>query len=105
MSLEHKLVGFSLFLLITLLLIVIPLEARLDVEDEVVRTRLFGFRLLEIRPSDVQVMSYGNLFRGSWIWKRSQYSGHNHGKSKSASIGEKLYGKEAVAHAKCVLER
>jgi hypothetical protein len=105
-SLENRLVGFVLFLLITLIIILIPLGARLDVGDDFVRTRLFGFRLLELHPSNIQVMTYGNLFRGGLGYgKGLNIRAIIKGKSRSTSIGEKLYGEEAVAHAKRVLER
>ena len=105
-SLEGRFVGFALFLLITLMIILIPLGARLEVGGDFVRTRIFGLLLLELHPSDVQAITYGNLFRGGLGYgKGLNILAVVNGKGRRTSIGERLYGKAAVAHAKRVLEQ
>jgi len=104
-SLENRLIGFGVFLLITLAIILVPLVSRLEIGRDFVRSRILGFSTLELHPSDIQAIEYGNLFRGGLgVGKGLNIRAIVNGKIKNTSIGEKLYGKEAVEHARRVLE-
>ena len=102
---ESRFIGFGIFLLITLAIVFVPLGSRLEVGNNFIRTSLFGFRLLELHPSNIQAITYGNLFRGGLgFGKGLNIRAVVNGKNKATSIGEKFYGKEAIAHARRVLE-
>jgi hypothetical protein len=77
----------------------------LRVEKDHVRSYLLHFRLSDVDSSNVQAVEYGNLYRGGLgFGKGLNYRALVKGKSRAYSIGEKFYGKEAIAHAKGVLE-
>ncbi|MBI2120797.1 MAG: hypothetical protein HYT94_04205 [Parcubacteria group bacterium] len=103
----QKLMGLAGFWLFGIILTVVPLGARLEVGEDYIKTYLFGFTTThKIYRSDIQVLEYGNLFRfgGLGYGKGIKFRALINGKSKAYSIGEYLYGKEAIAHAKRVLE-
>ncbi len=101
-----KLFGLSSFWVIGILLTVLPLGAKLEVGQDYIKTYLFNFTTTrKIRSSDVQVISYGDLFRGGLgFGKGISFRAVIDGKSRAYSVSEAIYGKEAVAHAKRVLE-
>jgi hypothetical protein len=90
---------------LSVLLAIIPFVAKLEVGKDYLRPYLLGFPLLTLSSKDVVDIEYGSLFRGGL----GQGKGLNirflkNGKSKTTSIGEKFWGKEAIQHAKRVLE-
>ena len=104
---ERKLLGLGIFWIVGILLTVVPLGANLEVGEDYVKTYLFGFTTTpKIRASDVQVLVHGNLFHGGLgFGKGINFRALRDGRSKAFSISEAIYGKEALAHAKRVLER
>ena len=104
-SLESRLIGGGIFLFITLAIIFIPIGSRLEVGNDFIRTKVFGFRVLELNRSQIQVVNYGNLFHGGLgVGKGLNIRALVKGKSKTTSLGEKFYSKEAIEHAKRVLQ-
>jgi hypothetical protein len=102
---SHELQGLAGFWAPGILLAVAPFGFRLEVEKDHVRSYFLHFRLSDVDSLHVQVVAYGNLFRGGLgFGKGLRYRARVNGKSKAYSIGENFYGKEAIAHAKRVLE-
>ena len=102
---EHELQGLAGFWGIGILLAVMPFGFRLEVEKDHVRSYFLHFRLSDVDPSSVRIVEYGNLFRsGLGFGKGLRYRALVNGKSKAYSIGENFYGKEAIAHARHILE-
>jgi len=103
--LESRLIGLGIFLVITVAIVVVPFGARLEVGDNHVATYLFGFSTMpRIYRSDIQVIVYRNLFHGGLgAGKGISFRALVRGRSKAYSIGEAMYGKEAIAHARRVL--
>ncbi|OGZ45217.1 MAG: hypothetical protein A3C84_02700 [Candidatus Ryanbacteria bacterium RIFCSPHIGHO2_02_FULL_48_12] len=101
-----RLVGYGILSLLATVLAVIPFGARLEIGEDYIKTYLFGLTTTpKIHASDIQVLEYGNLFRGGLGYgKGINFRALRGGKSKAYSIGESIYGKEAIAHAKRVLE-
>jgi hypothetical protein len=102
--------GLAGIYLFSIFLAVAPFGFKLEVGNDYVKTYFLGFRLRTIQSSKVQAVVYGNLFRGGL--------GYGNGltgwelvhperklfRSKYFSIGGEAYGKDAIAHAKRVLE-
>ncbi|ANV99353.1 hypothetical protein [Bradyrhizobium icense] len=103
--LENRLIGLGIFLVITVAIVVVPFGARLEVGDNHVATYLFGFSTMpKIYRSDIQVIVYRNLFHGGLgAGKGISFRALIRGRSKAYSIGEAMYGKEAITHARRVL--
>jgi hypothetical protein len=101
-----KLVGLGIFWAMGILLTVMPLGARLEVGEDYIKTWFWGFGTTpKIHSSDVQVIGYGNVFLGGLgFGKGINFRALSNGKSKAYSIGEIVYGTEAIAHARRVLE-
>ncbi len=102
-----KLLGLSSFWFIGIILTVVPLGARLEIGEGYIKTYLFGFTTTpKIRRSDIQVMVYRNVFYGGLGYgKGINFRALIGGRSKAYSIAEAIYGKEAIAHARRVLEK
>lgn len=103
----EALVGFWIFFIV---LVVIPFLIKLEIGPDYVKSYLCGLCLRTIQSSRVQVASYGDLFRGGLgIGKGLKgwelvHPERKLFRNKYFSIGEQLYGKEALVHAKRVLE-
>jgi hypothetical protein len=101
-----KLLGLISFWVLGLLLTFVPLGAKLEVGKDYIKTYLFNFTTTsKISASEIQVLNYGNVFRGGLGYgKGISFRALKNGNSKAYSISEAIYGKDAVAHAKRVLE-
>jgi hypothetical protein len=102
---KGKLIGLSGFWILGIIMILIPLTARLEVGGDCVKMYFLGFKTRTLKATNIEVLEYSNLFRGGLGagkaikgWEKTG-SGH-----KYFSIGEGYYGKEAIAHAKKVLD-
>lgn len=101
-----KLLGLIGFWVMGIILTLIPLAFKLEVGETYVRTYFFYFRILNLLPSNIEAMEYDNLFHGGLgVGKGLNIRINLNGKSKNTSIGENIYGKEAIMHAKRVLEQ
>ena len=101
----RKLIGLGGFWFIGIILTLAPFGFKMEVGNDYVKTYFLGLSLGKTYASDVQVLFYGNLFQGGiGFGKGLRYRVQINGRSKSYSIGEKFWGKEAFAHAKRVLE-
>src|SRR5262249_38358835 len=101
-----KLFGFCLLSSISVVLGVIPFGAKLEIGDDYVKSYLFGFCLRNLRAQNIERVVYTNLFlgglgqgKGLKGWEKL-----SSGRKKYFSLGDQIYGKEAIAHAKRVLE-
>ncbi len=100
-----KLLGFGLLSLIVFVIYTAPLALRLEVGKDYVKSYFLGFCVADLRSSNIQVVVYGNLFRGGLGYgKGLNIRALKNGRSKAYSVGEKLYGKEAIGHIRRVLE-
>lgn len=98
-------VGLGGFLLMSIALTVLPLGFKLEIGGNYVKSYFLGFCVRYIHASNIQSMSYGNLFgfggfgagKGLRIWERTRNG------RRYVSIGESAYGKEAIEHARRVL--
>ena len=102
-----KLWGLIGFWIIGVILTVLPLGAKLEVGSNYIKTYLFGFTTTEkVFSSDVKELIYGNIFGGGFgFGKGIIFRTLVDGKKKAYNISEANYGKEAVAHARRVLEQ
>lgn len=98
-------IGLSGFWLIGILVLVFLSGAKMEVGEDYVRPYFFGFPRKRIESSQVEVLEYGNLFRGGLgvgkglkMWVKTPNG------RKALTIGEKAYGKDAIEHMKHVLE-
>jgi hypothetical protein len=97
--------GFLLFVLIALGLVALPFFSRLEIGNDVVSTYLLNYRLLELRPSDIQAIHYGNLFHGGLgFGKGLTIRVLKNGRSRTTSLGDAFWGKEVIADVKRMLE-
>lgn len=102
-----KLIALGGFWVMGVILTLIPLALRLEIGNDSVKFYFLHFCYRNLHNSDIQVLEYGNLMRAGGLgygkglkgWEKT-----SHGGNKYFSIGEQLYGKEALAHAKGVLE-
>lgn len=99
-------IGISSFWFIGILVMVVFLFSKIEVGEDYIHPYFFGFSKRKIYRKDIEVIEYGNLFRGGlgvgkglkmWIKKSDNSLTYR-------SIGEKAYGKEAIAHIRKVLE-
>jgi hypothetical protein len=99
-----QLVGLGGFWLFGIILTVAPLGFRLEIEEHIVRSYFLNVCLKELRQEDVVSVNYGNLFpvnlggKGLIIYARVK------GKNVRLTMGENLYSKQAIEHAKRALE-
>lgn len=104
---SQRIQGLALFYLLILILFLAPFLSRLEIGKDYIKTFLLGIPLSKIAASDVLSIDYGNLMRfgglgygkGIKIWVKKKNGGKQY-----YDLGEKFYGKEAIAHAKRVLE-
>jgi hypothetical protein len=89
--------GLIGFWLLGLILTIIPLGFKIEVQEKSVKSYLWGYCIRELRSSDVVSITYGKSFpidlgfgNGLIIHARAN------GRSVRFSMGESLYGKEAI---------
>ena len=93
--------------MIIFVLALVPFLSKLEVGKDYVRAYFLGIPMNHIRSSELLSIDYGNLMRfgglgygkGLKIWIQTKA-----GAKKYYDIGENFYGKEAIAHARRVLE-
>lgn len=100
----QKLLALGGYWLFGIALTAYPLGFKLEVAGDYVKAYLFGITVSNVHSSEVQSVSYGNLFFGSLGGKGLTYRALVNGKNKTYTVGEIIYGKDAIAHAKRVLE-
>jgi hypothetical protein len=102
---QEQLLGVVGFWVLGILVTVVPLGFRIEIDDSSVKAYFLNFQIRHLRSANIRSLEYGNL-TGWWIlpfgkglkgWERT-----NRG-SKYFSIGENTYGKEAIEHARRVL--
>jgi RHS repeat-associated protein len=98
-----KLMALGGFWLLGIVLTLYPLGFELEVGSDYVRSSLYGLTISDVRSSDVRAVVYGNLFFGSLGGKGLTYRTVINGRSKTYTVGEIIYGKEAIEHARRVL--
>ena len=103
---DGKLVGYFVLPFMAIIVAFAPFGFRLEVGSRCVRTLFFRLCLREIDARRVQSVTYGNLFRGG-LGHGKGLKGWElvNGKHKYFSLGEKMYRKEAIEHARRILER
>lgn len=103
---QNEWVGLGGFWMIGLLLTLLPLSSKLEISKDYVKICLFGvITTSQIYSSDVQIVEYGNLLRGGLgHGKGLRIRVLKNGRSRTHNIREKIFGIEAVKHAKRVLE-
>jgi len=103
---QRELIGQVIFLLGGIFLTVIPLGASMEVGRDYVKWRVFGIRTSYLRAADIEEIHYTKIIRWAVVgmgnglagWAKASY-GH-----KYFSFSETWFGKEAIMHAKRVLE-
>lgn len=105
---KGKIIGLTVFWLIGIGLTLLPFAFKLEVGNDFVRTSFFGFKVRELHSKDIQVLEYGNILRLGGLGAGrglKGWEGTKRGGSRYFSLGEAAYGKEAISHAKRVLEQ
>jgi len=100
---QKRLVGYLILSGLSVLLAVIPFFTRLEVGADSVKNYFLGLCTSTIKQEDVVVINYGNLLRGGLGYGKGLNIKTKKGLSKSYSVGEKFWGREAVMHAYNVL--
>jgi len=111
----RQLVALAGFWSIGIALTGIPLGAKLEIGEDYIQTSLFGFATMrKLERRDVADIRYENMTawgfstgKGIKIWKRrtdKSLSSVKPAWAFDASVAESIYGEEAVAHARRVLE-
>lgn len=102
---QNEWIGVGIFSLIGVLVLVLLSGSKMEVGTDYIRPYFFGFPRRKIEASNIEVLEYGNLFRGGLgvgkglkMWVKTSKG------RKAFTIGEKAYGKEAIDHMKSVLE-
>ncbi|MFM2357999.1 MAG: hypothetical protein RJA61_736 [Candidatus Parcubacteria bacterium] len=102
----EKWIGFAVLSGMAMLIALIPFGMRLEIGHDHVTSYFLGFQVTVIQANNIQAVQYGNLLRGGLgFGKGLNIRAVINGKSKTTSVGERLYGKEAIAHAKRILEQ
>ena len=100
---KTKLLGLAGLWLISIAATVYPLGFRMEVGNDYVKGSLFGLTISNVKSVDVQAVVYENLFFGNFGGKGLTYHTLINGRIKTYTVGEIIYGKEAIAHARRVL--
>ena len=102
---SNEWIGLCGFWVIVVIITFIPLAFKLEVNDDFVKSYLFGFLMITLTSSNVKSVTYRNLFKGGLGFGKAliMYADVN-GRRKRFSMGERLYGKEAINHVKNVLK-
>jgi len=104
---QQKIVGQGIFILFGLLLTLAPLAGRFEVGKDYIKAYFFGICVDHMHASDIETIKYGKIIRwgvvgmgnGLMGWVKTK-NGHRY-----FSFSETGYGKEAILHAKRVLEQ
>ncbi len=82
-----------------------PFVIKLEIAGDTVKSFFLGFCTKELKASDIKSLTHRDLFPGGLgFGKGLIIHAVDKGVSKRFSIGENLYGKEAIEHVKRVLE-
>lgn len=101
---RNESIGLISFWLLAMVITLAPFVFKLEVGVNYVKTYFFGFPIRTVEVSNVQVLEYGNLFRGGLGFGKGLKMWIKTGRGrKYFSIGEKAYGKEAITHIREVL--
>ena len=102
---QNEWLGVVIFWLFGILALLFLSGSSMEVGTDYVRPYFFGYPRKKIEASNIEVLEYGNLFRGGLgvgkglkMWVKTSKG------RKALTIGEKAYGKEAIQHIKSVLE-
>lgn len=103
---QRQIVGQSIFWALAIILTILPLGTRMEVGKDYVKWHVFGIRTSYLRAADIEEIHYTKIIRWAVVgmgnglagWAKSSY-GH-----KYFSFSETWFGKEAIMHAKRVLE-
>ncbi len=105
-STSNEWIGIVFFWLLCVLVTFVPALFSIKVGNSFIETYFLNFRTKRVQVADVEVIEYGNLFRGGLgvgkglkIWVRNPSGSRSY-----RSIGEKAYGKEAITHIRKILE-
>lgn len=104
---DHQLKGLAVFYLFIFLLALFPFLSWVEIGKDYVKTYLFGLRTSHIFASDVLVLEYGSLMRlgglgygkGVKLWAKTKSGGKRY-----FSLGENIYGKDAIEHVRRALD-
>jgi hypothetical protein len=102
-----QLYGLAGFWVIGIVLTIVPLCFRMEIDNDSVRSFFLGFMIRDLHASNIQSIEYTNLKgwgvlsfgKGLKGWEKTGRG------SKYFSIGDNAYGKEAIDHARRVLEK
>lgn len=101
---SNEWIGVGAFWLIGFVILIFLSTAKIEVGDNYVQPYFFGFRKRKVQAIDIEVLEYGNLFRGGLgVGKGLKMWVKTPGRRKYLSIGEKAYGEEAIEHMRKVL--
>jgi len=103
---QGKLLGLAIFWFLGLFLTLAPLASKLEVGKDYIKTYFLGICTYALRRSDIETIKYGRIARWGVVgmgnglkgWAKTKW-GHS-----CFSLSEAAYGKEAILHAKRVLE-
>ena len=98
-----KILALIGFWLVGIACTILPLGFRLEVGADYVKSYFLGILISNTHSSNVLAVAHGNLFLGRLGGEGLIYRTLINGRSKTYSIGEIIYGKEAIAHAGRVL--
>lgn len=101
---RNEWIGLIGFWALSVVLVLIPFGSKLEIGINYIKNYFLGFCTSTIKQENVVAMNYGNLFRGGLGYGKGLNIRVQKGFSKHYSIGEKLWGKEVIAHAQRVLE-
>ena len=102
---NEKLLGYGVLTFFALFLTLLPLGAKLEISNGHIRSYFWGFCVSHVEVANVIAATYGNLFKGGLgFGKGLIIQAATAKKSKSYSFGEKFFNKDAIMHAKQVLE-
>lgn len=100
--------GLAVFYLVIFVLGITPFFAKLVVGKDYVKSYYFGLCTANIRASEILVVEYGRLMRFGGLGFGNGLkiaTGTQGGRTKYYSIGESLFGADAIKHARQVLEK
>jgi hypothetical protein len=107
LPLQRELIGQGIFYLCGIVLLIAPLGSRLEVGKDYVKWRFFSVCTGSLRASDIEEIHYTKIIRWGVVGMGNGLAGWvktKHGQ-RYFSFSETGYGKEAIMHAKRVLEQ
>lgn len=103
---ENELFAVIGAVVLVFLIVVATLGWKIKVSSNEAKNYFFGFLITTMNRSNVKSVAYKNLFRGGLGVGKGliiQLT-TDKGRIKTISIGEKLYGKDAIEHIRNVLD-